>query len=106
MQKQVLVRQEEKHNECLRDLCVTDPQDDKKRIEETKGGLLKDSYYWILNNHEFREWRDNDQSRLLWIKGDPGKGKTMLICGIIDEPNKPNTKTRPPSLLFCQATDK
>lgn len=43
VQKQVLVHQEEKHNECLRDLRVTDPQDDKKRIEETKGGLLKDS---------------------------------------------------------------
>src|SRR4051794_34065626 len=25
------------------------------------------------------------QSRLLWIKGDAGKGKTTLLCGIISE---------------------
>jgi hypothetical protein len=27
---------------CVRDLCSTDPCDDKKRIEDTKGGLLAD----------------------------------------------------------------
>ncbi|GAB1312036.1 hypothetical protein MFIFM68171_02246 [Madurella fahalii] len=70
---------------CLEDLRVTDPRDDKIRIEQTKGGLLKDSYRWILDNADFRRWRDDENSRLLWIKGDPGKGKTMLLCGIIDE---------------------
>jgi hypothetical protein len=29
---------------CKRDLHLTDPRDDKKRIEDTKGGLLKESY--------------------------------------------------------------
>ena len=36
--------------ECLQHLHVTDPSDDKQRIEETKGGLLEDSYRWILDN--------------------------------------------------------
>jgi hypothetical protein len=31
-------------NKCLRDLRPTDPRDDKKRIEDTKGGLLEDCY--------------------------------------------------------------
>ncbi|GKT76311.1 vegetative incompatibility protein het-e-1 [Colletotrichum tofieldiae] len=70
----------------LADLRSTDPRKDKTRIERTKGGLLRDSYRWILDHDDFCRWRDdNDQSRLLWIKGDPGKGKTMLLCGIIDE---------------------
>ena len=75
------------------DLRATDPRDDKARIEQTKGGLLKDSYRWILRNADFQRWRhgDDQQSRLLWIKGDPGKGKTMLLCGIIDE-LKPTTE--------------
>ena len=30
---------------CIQHLRLTDPRDDKKRIKETKGGLLKDSYY-------------------------------------------------------------
>ncbi|UKZ71431.1 uncharacterized protein TrAtP1_012386 [Trichoderma atroviride] len=70
---------------CLRALYVADPRMDKIRIEDTAGGLLRDSYCWILENEIFRNWRDCESSRLLWIKGDQGKGKTMLLCGIIDE---------------------
>ncbi|KNB19003.1 hypothetical protein FOXG_16393 [Fusarium oxysporum f. sp. lycopersici 4287] len=77
---------------CLKHLYVTDPRDDKQRILETKGGLLKGSYCWILKNDRFQRFRDDPQSRLLWIKGDPGKGKTMLLCGIIDELEKESAK--------------
>ncbi|KAJ5979902.1 hypothetical protein N7481_007200 [Penicillium waksmanii] len=38
-----------------------------------------------FHNKAFQQWQDNPSSRLLWIRGDPGKGKTMLLCGIIDE---------------------
>jgi hypothetical protein len=76
---------EPNRNRCLADLRLTDPRDDKTRIEQTKGGLLKDSYKWILDHEDFRRWRNDRESRLLWIKGDAGKGKTMLLCGIIDE---------------------
>ena len=89
----------------MRELRLTDPYDDKKRIEETKGGLLEDSYHWILENSDFQRWRDDEQSQLLWIKGDPGKGKTMLLCGIINELNKSMTKPDQLSYFFCQATD-
>ncbi|KAF1955653.1 WD40 repeat-like protein [Byssothecium circinans] len=95
----------DKLENCIQHLRLTDPRDDKKRIEETKGGLLEDSYRWILENYDFRRWRDDQQSRLLWIKGDPGKGKTMLLCGIINELSKSMTKTDQLSYFFCQATD-
>jgi hypothetical protein len=90
---------------CLQDLRMTDPQDDKTRIEQAKGGLLKDSYCWILDNEEFQQWQDNNGGRLLWIKGDPGKGKTMLLCGIIDELSKSIADTANMSFFFCQAAD-
>jgi hypothetical protein len=93
------------YQECIKNLRLTDPRDDKKRIEETKGGLLEDSYRWILENSDFQRWRDDEQSRLLWIKGDPGKGKTMLLCGIVNELSKSMTKTDQLSYFFCQATD-
>ena len=35
---------------CLEHLRPTDPRDDKTRIERTKGGLLEDSYKWILGH--------------------------------------------------------
>ncbi|KAL8739891.1 MAG: hypothetical protein Q9190_007350, partial [Brigantiaea leucoxantha] len=99
------ILQDKENKKCLQDLYLTNPYDDKKRIEQTKGGLLQDSYRWILDNSDFRQWRKNQQSRLLWIKGDPGKGKTMLLCGIINELKKPTTHTCLLSFFFCQATD-
>ncbi|KAM5528230.1 nwd1 protein [Fusarium oxysporum f. sp. phaseoli] len=95
--------QDAKYEKCMQDLHVTDPREDKKRIQDTKGGLLRDSYRWILDHAKFQQFRDDPQSRLLWIKGDPGKGKTMLLCGIIDELEKePNSLL---SYFFCQATE-
>ena len=91
-------------SKCLRDLRVTNPYDDKARIEQTKGGLLENSYGWILDHSDFRTWRGNEQSRLLWISGDPGKGKTMLLCGIINKLQQLSPDTNL-SFFFCQATD-
>ncbi|KAK4182014.1 hypothetical protein QBC35DRAFT_358910, partial [Podospora australis] len=57
----------------------------------------------VLSNTQFQQWHDGEDNRLLWIKGDSGKGKTMLLCGIIDELNI----SAPSCLLsffFCQAT--
>lgn len=88
---------------CLVDLRTTDPRDDKTRIEETKGNLLKDSYCWILEHADFKMWLNDPQCRLLWIKGDPGKGKTMLLCGIINELEE--FKAYRLSYFFCQATE-
>ena len=72
-------------NQCLRDLRVTDPREDRVRIEQGKDKLLKDCYSWILDDPSFRRWRTHDDSKLLWISGDPGKGKTMMLMGLIDE---------------------
>lgn len=89
----------------MADLRLTDPRDDKKRIEETKGGLLKNSYRWILENTDFQRWRNGPENQLLWVKADPGKGKTILLCGIIDELQKSMGATGLLSYFFCQATD-
>ncbi|KAK4150587.1 NACHT domain-containing protein [Chaetomidium leptoderma] len=98
----------EKDQQCLNHLRLTDPFDDKTRIERTKGGLLKDSYRWVLDNSDFQQWRNHPESRLLWIKGNPGKGKTMLLCGIINELDRDSSADacrRNVAYFFCQATD-
>ncbi|RYP82721.1 hypothetical protein DL770_005533 [Monosporascus sp. CRB-9-2] len=102
-------KQEKKSEKCLADLRVTDPRGDKKRIEDTKGGLLRDSSNWILEHEDFQRWRNNDEARLLWIKGGPGKGKTMLLIAIIDELEKQLAHEGPSAALsyfFCQGTNK
>ena len=44
----------DKDRHCLADLLLTDPRSEKIRIERTKGGLLNDSFHWILGNSEFQ----------------------------------------------------
>ncbi|KAH8430992.1 uncharacterized protein LDX57_008653 [Aspergillus melleus] len=97
--------QRDKH--YLRELLLSHPDDDLRRIEATKGGLLDDSFRWILDTAEFQNWHTNSQSQLLWIKGDPGKGKTMLMIGIIRELSRQVDSQPSQSMAYflCQATD-
>ncbi|RMZ37757.1 hypothetical protein AFCA_002208 [Aspergillus flavus] len=92
------------YRRCLNTLKATDPQLDKQRIEKRKGGLLKDSYKWVIENREFKRWMDASSGELLWIKGDPGKGKTMLLCGIIDELSQLAAPGTNIAFFFCQAS--
>jgi hypothetical protein len=74
------------------------------RIEDEKGGLLRDCFDWILQDTRLKGWRENKDTRLLWIKGDPGKGKTMLMIGLIENLTAqlvPHASTVL-SFFFCQ----
>ena len=103
------------HNveQCLVDLKAPDPRIEKDRIELSKDKLLKDkllkdSYAWILNNQAFMDWQENHHTRLLWIKGDPGKGKTMMMIGLVDQLSsqlQANPVSGVMSYFFCQSTD-
>ncbi|EGR46594.1 WD40 repeat-like protein, partial [Trichoderma reesei QM6a] len=89
---------------CLQDLHITDPRLDRDRIISTKGGLLQASYQWILEDSTVRHWRQERQKSLLWIKGDPGKGKTMMLCGLSQELEDAREGPSLLSYFFCQAT--
>ncbi|KAB5513061.1 hypothetical protein GE09DRAFT_1267724 [Coniochaeta sp. 2T2.1] len=58
---------------------------DVSTMHRTWGGLLEGSCQWILDHADYQRWYSEEQSRPLWIKGDPGTGKTMLPCAIVDE---------------------
>jgi hypothetical protein len=105
-------------HQCLCDLRVTDPREDRRRIEGDKDKLLRDCYIWILEDTSFQRWMAQDKSRLLWIKGDAGKGKTMMAMGVIAELSRPESSyvvvpkkrrriaDQEPllSFFFCQST--
>ena len=109
IQQQDLRQKEREDNredkQCLQDLRLTNPDDDMTTIENTRGTLLKDSYVWILSNRDFTDWRDGDETRLLWIRGDPGKGKTMLLIGIMKEFQNSIRSSELLSYFFCQGTN-
>lgn len=89
----------------LDDFHITDPHLDKARIKDMKGGLLRDSYQWILDDPLFQQWRHDPKTRKVWVRGDPGMGKTMLHCGIADELEKASTPHGLLSFFFCQSDD-
>lgn len=102
------VLQEEENRRCLSDLLLTNPRDDKIRIEKTKGGLYLGASRWVLEHKDFLQWRESENARLLWIRGDPGKGKTMLMITIINELEQRLKDPDEDFLLayfLCQGTD-
>jgi hypothetical protein len=99
------MKDKEEDNRLLKDLCLTDPRDDIARIEQTKGRLLEGSCAWILERQDFIDWRDGDGSGQYWIKGGPGKGKTMLLIGIIQDMLRTAQDTGLVSFFLCQNTD-
>ncbi|GKT94469.1 vegetative incompatibility protein HET-E-1 [Colletotrichum tofieldiae] len=91
----------EQDTKFLAVLLLADPRDDKVRIVRTRGH----SYRWILDHNDFCRWRKGGQSRLLWIKGDPGEAKTMLLCSIVDELEKMSADSRVLAYFFCRVTE-
>ncbi|PLB43320.1 hypothetical protein P170DRAFT_369815 [Aspergillus steynii IBT 23096] len=105
------IEQEKQDNECIKLLCGTDPRSDIDSIQSRKDDLIKDSYKWILDTNEYQkfiDWEDPEAS-LLWISGQAGTGKTMLLIGIIKELSlQGRLELDCPELLyfFCQDGNK
>ncbi len=95
----------------MQKLCETDMSAEIKSLQQRKDVLLEDSYRWILDTKDYRdftEWEKGNTKRLLWIKGEAGKGKTMLLMGIVTSlAAELETYFDQPSLsyFFCQATN-
>jgi len=99
--------EDDANNQSLRAWRLTDPRDDRKRIENDKDPLLEGSCAWIFNDPAFTRWWDDDDCRVLWIHGDPGKGKTLMTMAIIDEISRRlelSPDSRILSYFFCQST--
>lgn len=76
---------------------------DRNRIVVNRE-LKSESSAWILYHPYFMDWRQSETARLLWMRADPGKGKTMLMIHIIkDLQSIPGSS--PLSFFFCQAMD-
>ena len=98
---------DENDKQCIRDLRLTDPRHDKERIEANKDQLLEGSCSWVLEDEAFIDWWTRDNSRLLWIHGDPGKGKTMMMIALVSEMERKLECLPGPNILtyfFCQKT--
>jgi hypothetical protein len=92
---------------CIADLRVTDPRLDMVRLQDCKGPLIKECYEWIFEHPDFTAWRKRDRNSVLWVSGEPGKGKTMLVMGIIHVLSQLKSDVNPiyVSYFFCERAD-
>lgn len=100
----------EVQDSLMRKLYVADMRAETESLQERKDHLLKASYKSILDQSDFENFTkwDTTSPNLLWIKGDPGKGKTMLFMGIAQElEQQQETHLLAPNLsyFFCQNKD-
>lgn len=69
-------------------LNVKNPNWRINNLQELKNELILGCYRWVLSMEQYREfidWDTQDAPRLLWVNGQAGTGKTMLLMGIIQE---------------------
>ncbi|KAG8416814.1 hypothetical protein J3459_013602 [Metarhizium acridum] len=99
---------DDKDSACLRDLFVIDPMRDLERLERKTDKLIDIAFSWVMGTKEytsFSNWHGFDSRRMLWIKGGPGTGKTMLLMGIVREISTQSAAFAPSaSYYFCQGT--
>lgn len=100
-----LTNEEEINRVCLGALRCPDSLKTKNRLKSTKDELLRDSFKWILSDEQYRRWRDGDDVSLLWIKGDAGKGKTMMAIGLTEELSHHMVENTLVIFFFCQIAD-
>ncbi|RDK38749.1 WD40 repeat-like protein [Aspergillus phoenicis ATCC 13157] len=100
----------DEYRNCLQSLRWIDPRAEIGDIQARNENIIEELYTWILLTDEYRKFSKWDHSTpaRLWISGQAGTGKTMLLIGIIkDLIARGLSDTERPLVLyfFCQATN-
>ncbi|EXU95517.1 ankyrin repeat protein [Metarhizium robertsii] len=66
---------------CLQSLYKSDYKSHGKRNPDRVPGTCE----WFLRHPKYRRWRQERQSSLLWVSGDPGCGKSVLVSFLLGE---------------------
>lgn len=67
---------QERRDTLGRFLGISDIPDEAIMMQDTR--RIQGSGEWLLQKDSFREWRDAYSSKLLWLRGRPGAGKSFL----------------------------
>lgn len=92
---------------CLRSLDC--PDIDAVRTEiHSCDGVIPECMEWIFQDDRFRQWKEQEGNAILWVYGSPGKGKTRMATGIVDnlrrETGSPSTNGLI-GFFFCRSTN-
>jgi NACHT domain len=82
-----------KEKECLQNLFLTDPAEDKNALKRRKGERAPGTCEWILETEELQKWLRSTMNtewneNILWLSGNPGTGKSTMAMAMAE--NLPN----------------
>ncbi|KAK4210289.1 hypothetical protein QBC37DRAFT_35880 [Rhypophila decipiens] len=77
----VLVERQERIKAMLKKLEYKDLNERKDRNPERIEGTC----HWFVTHPIFRDWRESQASRLLWVSANPGCGKSVLARYLVDK---------------------
>ena len=92
--------------DCLSAVFLTDPNDDREALKQTKGSRVEGTCTWIKDHEVYKSWLSSD-SGLLWLAGGPGKGKTMISIYLAEDLEQSVKNSHNTMLLqyFCDSKD-
>ena len=87
------MRKKPEARDCLRDLFLTDPFEDKNALKRKKGDRASGTCEWILGMEELTAWLASGQTagpesqttNVLWLHGNPGTGKSTMAIFLTEE---------------------
>lgn len=94
---------------CHNALFLTDRYVDCERVIGAKGARVAGVCEWITRDAKYRAWlsggnngdsNDNDNTRLLWSLGGPGKAKKMTSVFLIEELERHTERIDKAELVF------
>ncbi|KAL2857293.1 hypothetical protein BJY01DRAFT_242364 [Aspergillus pseudoustus] len=87
----------------LQALECPDPFIVKNRLKASKDELLFKAIEWVFQDPKYCLWQKEDDTRLLWISGGAGKGKTMMTICLIEQLSQDDSSII--TYFFCQNAD-
>jgi NACHT domain-containing protein len=80
----------DKEKECLKNLLLTDPADDRNALKRRKGERAPGTCEWILETEELRKWLSSAtntecNANILWLYGNPGTGKSTMAIAMTEK---------------------
>ncbi|KAL4733499.1 hypothetical protein BDV11DRAFT_175643 [Aspergillus similis] len=100
--------------DCLRCLFLTDPAEDRTRLQRRKGDRAKGTCEWMLKTDEVVHWLKTPEagepkrSDILWLHGNPGTGKTTMAITMTELLQKQPSFTSGNKILayfFCDSNN-
>ncbi|KAL4898836.1 hypothetical protein BDW74DRAFT_184337 [Aspergillus multicolor] len=66
----------------LNKISDIDPESNRQDILDDPQGILDECCAWIRDDPVYIGWQEGQKPRVLWVRGDPGQGKTVLLATV------------------------